>query len=80
MCAKFDELTVQLKGLEQKSDAAWEQLHKLADEAHNAFDDDTEFYRLHAEMDVKSAEIDVLAQQEASILEEMDTLLTQQGA
>jgi hypothetical protein len=79
MCAKFDELTVQLKGLEQKSDAAWEQLHKLANEAHNAFDDDAEFNRLHDEMDVKSAEIDVLAKSEEAILAEMDALLTQQG-
>jgi hypothetical protein len=69
---EFESMLAQLKKLEQKSDAAWEQLHALFAQAHNAFDDNEEFDRIHEEIEVKQGEIDALAKEEESILAQME--------
>lgn len=72
MSANFAALSEQLKQVEQKSDTAWTQLHRLMGESHAAFGDDTEFNRLHEEIGVKQEELEVLAKEAASILDQMD--------
>ena len=75
MCAEFDALVVELKQVQAKSDLAWAELHRLMGEAHDAFEDDAEFDRLHQAMDKKQAEIDTLAKTERSIAAQMDQLV-----
>jgi hypothetical protein len=71
----FEELTKQQKQVQLKSDAAWAKLSVKMAEAVDAFADDAEFHRCHEEIEVVQNEIDALAKEEESILDEMDKLI-----